>query len=136
MKIVFDGAAPPGTRLQSIIVGNQPIDRSKSYNVATSEYLAKGKDGYDTFAGCPQVVNGEDGGILPTIVRNYFVMLKTMDRMRTLSTSSSGLSGLAKKASKKMLMGTVRKGAKAEDVYIAPVLEERITILNAQIDRT
>ncbi len=39
----------PGSRLASIEIGGAPLDETRLYRVATNDYLASGKDGYDAF---------------------------------------------------------------------------------------
>ena len=55
IKFSFDPTQPPSHRVVpgSVFVGEkeefEPLDLAKSYKVATKEYLAMGKDGYDVF---------------------------------------------------------------------------------------
>ena len=55
-----------------------PIDLSKTYKVATKSFLASGRDGYGVFTRARLLVHHEDGWILPTVIRNFFVDSKAM----------------------------------------------------------
>lgn len=45
----FDEKAPSGQRLESVLVGGQPLDDGRAYKVATNNFLAGGGDGHKTF---------------------------------------------------------------------------------------
>lgn len=47
MKVVFNSDLPRGKRVVSVTVGNQPLDETRSYQVASLDYLLHGGDGYD-----------------------------------------------------------------------------------------
>lgn len=46
MEITYDSQQPPGNRVSSINVDGKPIELEKFYSLATSDYQAKGGDGY------------------------------------------------------------------------------------------
>ncbi|HNP30207.1 MAG TPA: bifunctional UDP-sugar hydrolase/5'-nucleotidase [Nitrospirales bacterium] len=46
LKITYHGGAPVGSRVRSIMVGDAPLDVSKTYTVATDAFVADGGDGY------------------------------------------------------------------------------------------
>ena len=41
--------APVGERIVSVMIGNRRIEREKMYQLATTDYLANGGDGYTVF---------------------------------------------------------------------------------------
>ncbi len=46
----FDPSKPAGDRVTSVIVGGTPLDRSRTYTIATSDFLvSRGGDGYTMF---------------------------------------------------------------------------------------
>lgn len=55
MKFEFDPSKPPGERIVegSVFICNeevcQKLQLDRSYSLATKEYLAQGKDGYECF---------------------------------------------------------------------------------------
>lgn len=83
----FDPEAEPGSRVTEVLVtsgddGVVPLDPEKIYTVSTKEYLSNGKDGFESFLEGKVVVDGECGVLLPTAVRNHFVMLKVLSRLQ------------------------------------------------------
>ena len=42
LEIEADASRPPGSRILSIRVGNAPLEESKTYSVATNDFLARG----------------------------------------------------------------------------------------------
>jgi 2',3'-cyclic-nucleotide 2'-phosphodiesterase (5'-nucleotidase family) len=51
LSVTIDPTKAPGSRVVSITVGGQPIDKAKTYTVATNDYMASGGDGYTAFKG-------------------------------------------------------------------------------------
>jgi hypothetical protein len=51
VRFAFDPSRPPGSRIppEGVTTGSShtPLDLTKTYTLATKEYLAQGKDGYD-----------------------------------------------------------------------------------------
>lgn len=47
LQVRYQGKAPVGSRVSSIMVGGVPLDISKTYTVATDAFVADGGDGYD-----------------------------------------------------------------------------------------
>jgi hypothetical protein len=51
IRFAFDPSQPPGSRVlrDSVTIGSEraPLDPGQSYALATKQYLAEGKDGYD-----------------------------------------------------------------------------------------
>ncbi|HNP61248.1 MAG TPA: bifunctional UDP-sugar hydrolase/5'-nucleotidase [Nitrospirales bacterium] len=47
LQVTYQGKAPVGSRVKSIMVGGMPLDMSKTYTVATDAFVAEGGDGYD-----------------------------------------------------------------------------------------
>ncbi|MDH3493452.1 MAG: 5'-nucleotidase C-terminal domain-containing protein [Acidobacteriota bacterium] len=51
MSFKFDASRPAGSRVTEILVGGNPVDKSNSYTLATSDFLVtRGGDGYTMFA--------------------------------------------------------------------------------------
>lgn len=63
--------AEPGARVINVKVGNEPISMSRSYTVATNDFLAAGGDGYETFMNATLVA--ETGIMLRDVVVDYFL---------------------------------------------------------------
>jgi 5'-nucleotidase / UDP-sugar diphosphatase len=47
LQVTYQGKAPVGSRVRSIMVGGVPLDISTTYTVATDAFVADGGDGYD-----------------------------------------------------------------------------------------
>lgn len=89
IKFVFDGAKEPGERVlkDSIMLttpeGDVRVDENGSYTVATKAYLAEGKDGFAVLKEAKVMVDGEEGPLLPTTVRNHFTTLEVLNRLHS-----------------------------------------------------
>ncbi len=60
--------AVPGQKLSKIEIGGVPLDPAKIYKVATNDFLAQGKDGYDAFQRGTVMVTGNEGPLLVSVV--------------------------------------------------------------------
>jgi 2',3'-cyclic-nucleotide 2'-phosphodiesterase (5'-nucleotidase family) len=49
MSVKYNRFAPVGERIVSVMIGNRRIEREKMYQLATTDYLANGGDGYTVF---------------------------------------------------------------------------------------
>ncbi|NVK74672.1 MAG: bifunctional metallophosphatase/5'-nucleotidase [Oceanospirillaceae bacterium] len=49
IKVKYDSSLPVGKRLLSVTLDGKPLDPSKTYKVATLDYLLKGGDGFNMF---------------------------------------------------------------------------------------
>jgi 5'-nucleotidase / UDP-sugar diphosphatase len=67
-RIVARRDAVPGARLVSVEVGGAPLDDARLYKVATNDYLAGGKDGYDAFTRGKPLVSDDEAPLLSTVV--------------------------------------------------------------------
>jgi len=50
LRVRFDAAAPAGSRVRAVTVGDRPLEPARRYSVATDAFLADGGDGYTVFA--------------------------------------------------------------------------------------
>ena len=50
------------------------------YSLATKAYLAKGHDGYESFKGCPVLLDAECAPMLPTAVRCHLLLLAVLNK--------------------------------------------------------
>jgi len=57
MRYVFDPRRPTGERIVSVEVGGSPLDETRTYVLATHDFLAAGGNGYTVFAGHEAVYN-------------------------------------------------------------------------------
>lgn len=61
MSFRFDPDQPAGSRVKDISVGGQPLDESRTYRIASSDFNFAGGDGYEMLKGLPIV--GEFGTV-------------------------------------------------------------------------
>jgi 2',3'-cyclic-nucleotide 2'-phosphodiesterase (5'-nucleotidase family) len=50
LRVRFDAAAPAGSRVRAVTIGDRPLEPTRRYSVATDAFLADGGDGYTAFA--------------------------------------------------------------------------------------
>jgi len=75
VRMKFDSSKPPGKRVIEVEVNGEPIHSMKLYNVATKEYLYKGKDGFKSFANAEMVADGEENPTLDTLIVNFLQLM-------------------------------------------------------------
>ena len=80
IKLTADVSRPPGARIVSISVGGAPLDPAKRYTVATNEFLARGGDGYTSFAQAKPLLPVEDS---PRLSNEVMVYLRRIGTVRT-----------------------------------------------------
>jgi 5'-nucleotidase / UDP-sugar diphosphatase len=71
MTYVFDPKLPPGNRIIAVQVGNQPLDPTATYTLATNDYLAAGGDNYDMFKGLKRLIDASGATLMATAVMHY-----------------------------------------------------------------
>jgi 5'-nucleotidase, C-terminal domain len=82
----FDISLPAGKRVLWASIGGDPIEPDRKYTLATRGYMARGKDGYASLlieskgGDAEEIVDEENGLLLSTIVRQYFMGLKVIGR--------------------------------------------------------
>ena len=64
MAFRFDASKPPGSRVAGVTVGGEPLDPSRTYRLATNDFLGRGGDGYDMFAGAPRLIDAAAGTLM------------------------------------------------------------------------
>jgi len=128
MSFTYDAAKPGGQRIleDSVRIDGKPLDRAANYKLVTKDYLRKGKDGYDAFKEAICLADGEQAGILPTLVRDRFQDISTLNGL----TSTAGVHS-TKRAANLTGLTLVGDGPDATKIYaIQPMVEDRIVCLN------
>ena len=64
MAYRFDVSKPVGGRIAGVTVGGEPLDRSRTYRVATNDFMGRGGDGYSMFVDSPRLVDSTSGKLL------------------------------------------------------------------------
>ncbi|KAK0736304.1 Metallo-dependent phosphatase-like protein [Apiosordaria backusii] len=86
IKFTFDPSLPAGSRVLSVEIGGQPLEKEKIYVMATRGYMARGKDGYNSLliqsegGDCEEVVSEENGILISAMLRQYFMALTVMHK--------------------------------------------------------
>jgi 5'-nucleotidase/UDP-sugar diphosphatase len=60
LKVIYDLAAPEGSRVKELFIGGKPADRSRNYRVTTNDFLAAGGDRFGMFREGRNAVVGDD----------------------------------------------------------------------------
>jgi hypothetical protein len=89
----FDPLSPTGSRVKTVKVGGQPLNLDRIYTLATRGYMARGKDGYDSLliksggGTADEVIAEENGMLISTIIRQYFLSLKVLRKWKQFGPS-------------------------------------------------
>jgi 5'-nucleotidase len=79
---------PSGSRVVRAEVNRSPLEESRFYTIATRGYMAHGKDGFDSLLArseggrAEELVSEENGILISTMLRQYFLSLKILGRWR------------------------------------------------------
>lgn len=87
LTIEADLSRPAGSRVLLIKVGGAPLDDTKTYTVATNDFLARGGDGYDMLREAKHLLRIDDAPLIANEV---------MAHIRRLGTIRSGIEGRIK----------------------------------------
>ena len=91
VRFAFDGSKPPGQRVidGSVMIGEKPLNLKEHYTLATKAYLALGKDGYGAMVNGTELVDAEQGPILPNLLRQNLRMLAALNGFSRSSVRSA-----------------------------------------------
>jgi hypothetical protein len=89
-NITFDAdySKPAMSRISNVTVAEEPIDDERVYVLATRGYMGRGKDGYTSLlieeegGTAVEVVSEENGVLISTILRQYFMSLKVLGKWK------------------------------------------------------
>lgn len=88
IEFEFDPNKPAGSRILNVKVAKAPIDLDRVYVLVTRGYMARGKDGYNSLlvksegGTAEEVVSEENGVLIATIIRQYFLSLKVLRKWK------------------------------------------------------
>ncbi|AEO58382.1 hypothetical protein MYCTH_2305675 [Thermothelomyces thermophilus ATCC 42464] len=80
----FDPSRPVGSRVLSVEIGGESLDKGRTYVLATRGYMGRGKDGYRSLlvrsegGECEEVVSEENGMLISAMLRQYFMSLTVL----------------------------------------------------------
>jgi 2',3'-cyclic-nucleotide 2'-phosphodiesterase (5'-nucleotidase family) len=78
ITVEYDSRRPAGSRVLSIKVGDAPLDPDKTYRLATNNFMARGGDGYASFAAVEPLVPLDDSPLLANEVIVYLSEIGTV----------------------------------------------------------
>lgn len=67
-RVVASKDAVPGSRLVSVEIGGAPLDDAKQYRIATTDFLARGKDSYAALTRATPLVSETEAPLLTNVV--------------------------------------------------------------------
>jgi 2',3'-cyclic-nucleotide 2'-phosphodiesterase (5'-nucleotidase family) len=71
IKVVFDPAKPIGQRVESVLVGEWPLDPNRTYRLAMNDFLAAGGDGYAMLQNLKRIVDTNAGPLMAGVVIEF-----------------------------------------------------------------
>ena len=84
VEMVYDPAAPAGSRVASVMINGAALDMDALYTVATNDYMLSGGDGYGALGGGRVMINAGNGKLMANTVMDYIAA------QGTVSTDVSG----------------------------------------------
>ena len=86
IRFVFDPRKKP--RVQSVEIGEQPLDLEREYKLVTRHYTTQGGDGFKSLKAKGDedyLVNDENGQLTSQLLRQYFMSLRVMGKWKRWS---------------------------------------------------
>lgn len=71
---------------ESIVVGDETWSPERVYRVATTSYMARGRDGFDVLAGVRSLVGEQEAPLLQVLIRNMFTSARFINAMKRGTT--------------------------------------------------
>ena len=71
VSFTYNPKAQAGSRVVSAKIGGQPLNKGRSYTVATNNYAASGGDGYKVFKKGEVLINASGATLLASMVMDY-----------------------------------------------------------------
>ena len=71
LTLIYDPAAPAGSRVVEVEVGGAPLAPAKVYTVATNDYMAGGGDGYASLANGRLLIDASGATLMATMVMDH-----------------------------------------------------------------
>ncbi len=78
MRFTYNPAQPKGSRILEVIVGGKPLDKSRTYTLATNDYLARGGDEYESLKKGKLIIDALGGTLMASQVIDYIEKLGTV----------------------------------------------------------
>ena len=68
LRIIIAKEPQGDIKLLSAEINGKPLEDARSYKLATTDFLASGKDGYDILVQCKRIVSDVEGPLLSTLI--------------------------------------------------------------------
>lgn len=81
LSFTYDPSAVVGSRIVEILMNGKPMNMSKTYKVATNDYIAGGGDGFGMLKKAIRLIDASGATLMATMVMNYAQAHKTIDSM-------------------------------------------------------
>jgi len=78
VKVVYDPVKPVGQRVESVLIGEWPLDPNRTYRLAVNDFLAAGGDGYTMLANLKRIVDTNAGPLMAGVVIDYIKQKATV----------------------------------------------------------
>jgi len=78
VSFAYDAGKPVGARVSDVSVNGGPLDPAASYTVATNDFMARGGDGYRTFADAKVLVDANSAQLLAGQVGDFVAIKGTV----------------------------------------------------------
>ena len=86
IRFVFDPSKKP--RVQSVSIGDEPLEVGREYKLVTRHYTTQGGDGFGSLKAKGEddyLVNDENGQLISQLLRQYFMSLRVMGKWKRWS---------------------------------------------------
>ena len=71
MSFTYNPKSKKGRRIISIKIGNKPLNKGKTYTLATNDFMAKGGDGYSVFKKGKVIIDASGATLMANMVMDY-----------------------------------------------------------------
>ena len=71
MNFTYNPKAKAGARVVSAKIGIQPLNKGRTYAVATNDYMVSGGDGYSVLKKAKVIINASNATLMATMVMDY-----------------------------------------------------------------
>ena len=71
MSFTYNPKAKAGSRVNSVKIGTSPLNKGKTYTVATNDYMASGGDGYSVLKKAKVIINASNATLMASMVMDY-----------------------------------------------------------------
>ena len=79
LTFVYDPKAAPGNRVLKVLVNGKALDKTRTYKVATNDYIAGGGDGYAVLKKGKRLIDASAATLMATSVMTYISRLGTVE---------------------------------------------------------